>query len=69
MGIHNVLCEQFELDWPPPERLYVGERGVIREAREDDDENFIMERYSMSALPDDIDTAHLARGAVYRYIK
>lgn len=59
------------LEWPPPERIYLdGAGGVIREAREDDDEAFVMVRTRYSQLPDDVaDHPHIARGAEYHYLR
>lgn len=66
-GVRDFPLTVLDLEWPPPERLYLGKGGEIREATEDDESTFVLVRTSMSELPDNIGSDHIARGAQYRY--
>jgi len=68
-GIRDFRLKSLGLEWPPPEYLYIDSVEGLREAREGDDGNFILERVSMSQLTDQhADHPNLARGATYVYI-
>jgi hypothetical protein len=68
IGVANIRLSKLGLQWPPPERLYLGEHGEIREAQDGDDEAFVMVQTRCSEL-DDETAAHpnIARGAEYHY--
>lgn len=66
----DIKCRRIGFDWPPPERIYVGTNGTIREALEGDDEKYILECTNKSSLSDEDvgDSQHIVRGAEYRYL-
>ena len=70
-GQTRVFMEELtELDWPPPERIYMdGETHLLREARDGDEPEFIFKRISMSQLTDEQmeKCPNVARGAEYVY--
>jgi hypothetical protein len=69
-GKTRVMIDELELDWPPPERIYMdGETHLLREARDGDDAMFIFKRISMSQLTDEqiAKCPGVARGAEYVY--
>ena len=69
-GQTRVMLEELELDWPPPERIYMdGETHLLREATDDDEALFIFKRISMSQLTDEqiAKCPNVARGAEYVY--
>lgn len=69
-GRMRVFLDQLELDWPPPERLYMdGATKELREAAEGDDAEFVFKRISMSQLTDEqiLKCPGVARGAEYIY--
>lgn len=68
-GEKNFRLIDLDLEWPPPEYLYLASDGSIREATPADDKAFVLKRVSMSQLDDE--TArhpNLARGASYSYL-
>jgi len=64
----DIRCRDLDFDWPPPERIYMGQDGEIREARPGDDEECIFVCTNRSALSDEAaDHPNLMRGAEYHY--
>ncbi len=69
-GPTRVMLEELDLDWPPPERIYMdGETFLLRAAAEGDEPEFIFKRISMSQLTDEqiAKCPNVARGAEYVY--
>lgn len=60
-------CVKVGLEWPPPERIVLGD--VAREAQDDDDPQIVLHRVRMSEWTDEMVLAnkHLGRGAEYEY--
>lgn len=59
------------LDWPPPEYLYLTSNGTIRELEPDDEPLHTLRRVKMSELSEEVarGSEHLARGAEYHYLE
>ncbi len=70
IGPVRIFFEDLELDWPPPERIYMDDRThILRETTEGDKAAFIFKRIRMSELTDEqmVKCSHVARGAEYVY--
>jgi hypothetical protein len=69
VGTVNVPLRELGLEWPPPERIYLGENAKCREARNDDSAGYIMRRISMSVISDEdrAEMTNVVRGAEYEY--
>lgn len=67
IGVFDVPLVKLELEWPPPDLIFVGDE--IRAATPDDDPGLVMRRVSMSAITDEQRSGmtHVCRGAEYRY--
>jgi hypothetical protein len=71
VGSPTIPLVRLGLSWPPPERLYLGDGGAIREATPDDDERYVLRRVSMSQFTDEqrASMTHVFRGAEYEYVR
>lgn len=71
MGISSPLVpiKKFGFEWPPPERIYMAEHGVLREALPEDEDSYVMVRVRYSAITDEqrAKMTHVFRGAEYYY--
>jgi len=69
IGTQHVRLVKVGLDWPPPERLFLGPAGELRVARPSDPLENVLVRTSMSTISDEqrAGMRHVARGAEYHY--
>lgn len=68
IGTQTFTCRAVGLEWPPPERLYLTPGPALREARDGDEERYILVRATCSQLDDETAAhPHIARGAEYHY--
>lgn len=66
-GRRVIPLKAVGLEWPPPERVMLGDGG-IREATSEDDEHYTMVRVRMSQLDEQAaDHPNVMRGAEYEY--
>lgn len=64
-----IAVKDLGLEWPPPERIYLGRHGLVREATDQDEPEFVLVRASYSQITDEQRQGmeHVARGAEYFY--
>lgn len=69
-----VPLHKFGFEWPPPEYLFLGEKGELREATPDEIETEVtglMVRTNYSQITDAMraEMTHMFRGAEYHYAR